>query len=512
MSVQHPDRINVQLTKRFLFTLAFGSWAICNVSLASEFSAACEGNQASGYCQPIESNSGWVNIPPPPEYQREASEFGTYEYPFSVNSLWNSHPRQVKWASASIPTSIYFPKIGPGNYSLSAFKASASDRAMRVHIPAGRKGVWDPDAEAHLSHVDIVRWPASTVPATGSDGHADIVDPIAGEIHSFFQLRKDKHGRWTATQYAWTKLNGRGWGDAAHYFQGARAAAVPSMAGLIRKHEINDGASLYYHALAMSLTYNGLSGEQQYMYPATSGDTSWQANSGEVPMGALMMLPPDFDASSIANPQLRKVVNTLKTYGAYVVDRNVGTPFYIYVENGVPYDLHNGKWNTVVGQDLHRIRAAMRQVANAQGWVNGVGKPLPAPPAMNKVSMRGQWRSTKGSSVVPRYDSRLQRIIFGATKKAEVAENASGRIIAGVKWAKPIPGRLYEFRVEATSGGRAYLRYWGNNAEQFNTRALRHGETYRFYWPKMAGVPIMGAVSGIGSRTEIRATLTEVKQ
>ena len=65
MSVQHLDRINVQFTKRFLFTLALSSWAICNVSSASEFSAACEGNQASGYCQPIESTSGWVNAASP---------------------------------------------------------------------------------------------------------------------------------------------------------------------------------------------------------------------------------------------------------------------------------------------------------------------------------------------------------------------------------------------------------------------------------------------------------------
>ncbi len=52
---------------------------------------------------------------------------------------------------------------------------------------------------------------------------------------TFWQL-KQQTGNGSATQYAWTRLNGSGWGDPAHYFQGARAAAVPTAAGLIRAH------------------------------------------------------------------------------------------------------------------------------------------------------------------------------------------------------------------------------------------------------------------------------------
>jgi hypothetical protein len=37
--------------------------------------------------------------------------------------------------------------------------------------------------------------------------------------------------------------------------------------------------------------------------------------------------------------QLRKVAGTLEKFGASVVDQNVGTPFYIYVENGSGFNI-----------------------------------------------------------------------------------------------------------------------------------------------------------------------------
>ena len=381
---------------------------------------------------------------------------------------------------------------------------------MTVYPPAGRNGVWDPDSEALFPSITIPHWPSETVPATGTDGHADIVDVDNGIIHSFFQLRQI-NGRWTATQYAWSPLKGRGWGNGGHYFQGARAAGVPSMAGLIRKHEIKDGASQYYHALAMSLTYNAMSNVEQYVYPATSGDYGWKENYGNIPMGALMMLPPSFDSSSIANLDLRKVVNTLKTYGAYVIDRNVGTPFYIYVENGSDFNLHRNGWDAVVAKDLHRIREAMRVVTHASNWVNGRGEPIASMPALNLISMRGPWRAWQTKSAAPVFDSKSQQVVFGKTTKVERAENGSGRIMAGVNWAKPTPGKMYEFRVEATNGGKAYLRYWGGSKEQFNTRPLANGQSVRFVWPSVTGTPILGVESGIGNGTRIRGILTPVQ-
>ena len=77
-----------------------------------------------------------------------------------------------------------------------------------------------------------------------------------------------------------------------------------------------------------------------YVFPATAADgNAATTNTGRIPEGALMMLPYNFDVSQIANPAVRKVAQTLKVYGAYVVDRNVGVPFTI---SGTGFGAYNG--------------------------------------------------------------------------------------------------------------------------------------------------------------------------
>src|SRR5262245_37599709 len=75
-----------------------------------------------------------------------------------------------------------------------------------------------------------------------------------------------------------------------------------------------------------------------YVFPATSQD--WDApccNLGAIPEGALVMLPPDFPVEDLGKECMKKVARTLMTYGARVVDKNVGTPFGIYVELGTDF-------------------------------------------------------------------------------------------------------------------------------------------------------------------------------
>ena len=237
--------------------------------------------------------------------------FGTFERPFSAQSYWNVHPVGVQLGDFQIPDSTYRPLVGEGPYSTTAFLADEKDSPQQVFGIAGKPGLWELDGEQFIAEVTIPRWPSETIPASGSDGHADIVDPVDGVIHSFLNLKKGKDGRWTASMYAWTRLDGRGWGDPSHYYQGARAAAVPPMAGLVRKHEVNDGQRMYRHALAMSLTHNGLSSEKGYVFPATSADRTWKEYTGGIPEGALLMLPEGFDTNSINDPALRKRAETL---------------------------------------------------------------------------------------------------------------------------------------------------------------------------------------------------------
>jgi len=437
------------------------------------------------------------------------SAWGTYWKPFAVDSPWNSRPVAPVLGDFVIPKSDYYPLVGEGKYSLEIFLAKPNDGPVHITGLPGSKGLWDPDAEMHRDMITITHWPRDATPAEGTDGHADIVDPIKGIVHSFHKLKYEA-GQWVASQYAWARIDGRGWGDPAHYFQGARAAGVPSMAGVIRKHEVNDGESIYRHALAVSLTFNALSSEPAYIFPATSADgNAAKTNFGKIPEGALLMLPDSFDAQQIRHPALRKVVETLKVYGAYVVDRNVGTPFYIYVENGSGFNLHRGGWNNAVAADLDRIRQELRQVVSTGGWIDGNDHLIVPAKNLNLLSMRGPWRIQSGNTQGT-YDTWAQAVVFPETVVRTVQVNTTARNLQTVSWALPMSGTSYRLTAIASGGAklRFQLRDKSSGKIVVDTSELGNGETVTFTWPERPVLLIVQAISGVGQVSTVRGELT----
>ena len=438
--------------------------------------------------------------------------------PYAADSLWNARPLNPVFSNYVIPSNIYFPTIAEGAYSTGVFTASATDKPMTIVGSSSSTtavvGVADPDVGG-ARVIEIPRWPAGVVPASGTDGHADIVDPVSKTIHSFWKLRQ-VNGRWTASLYSWSKLSGTGWGDPAHYYQGARAVGIPASAGLIRKHEINDGLPTYTHALAMSLPHNALSNgvtSPAYVFPATSADGSLSGNTGSIPEGALLMLPPSFDSSAIVNPDLKKVVETLKLYGAYVVDRNVGTPFVIYVENGSGFKLMRNGWDNKIASQLDLIRANLRQVTSAQDWVGNNGKSiLPAIKAqknMNILSMRGPW-SKKSGTATASYDTVTQSLQFSATTTKTVHVNTNSTGLTRVKWAVPPAGTYVKFAVTGTGGAKLRLEVKSNGIVVYDSKDLANGEAQRFIWPATATL-ILTATSGTSGISSVKAALTSLQ-
>lgn len=447
--------------------------------------------------------------------QAPARTWGTFLWPFAADSPWNSRPVEPVLGSATIPTSDYFPAVQDGRFSSAVFLARPSDPPVTVRPLPGSPGVYDADAEQRLDAITIAHWPADTLPAGGGDGHADIVDEGLGVVHSFWQLRQMPDG-WHAMQYAWAPLRGRGWGDPAHYFQGARAAGVPTAGGLIRKHELNDGDSQYRHALAMSLTYNGLSANPTYVYPATSADTgAADTNSGAIPEGALLMLPPGFDAERIADPRLRKVARTLKTYGAYVVDRNRGTPFVIYAEIGSgSFTLRDaaGRWDDAAGRELHRMREALRPVVGASAWIDGNGRRFQPGRDFNLLSLRGRWRpqAGDGGSATARFDTWQQALLFEPGPARSVVVNDMANGFSHIAWAKPEAGHSYRLAVNATHGASLRMQLRSCDATPptvLDSGELHDGGAYTFSWPARPCGVHWTASNGDGAASRIGAEL-----
>jgi hypothetical protein len=443
-----------------------------------------------------------------------AISYGSYLHPYAANSLWNSRPVNPVFDTFVIPKSTYFPTIASGAYSTGVFLASSTDEPMTVVAPTSTDtttvGVSDPDTGASRV-ITIPHWPAGVLPASGTDGHADIVDPVTNTIHSFWRL-KQVNGRWTAALYSWSSLSGTGWGDPAHHYRGARAVGLPASAGLIRKDEIKDGRATYTHALALSLTYNALSNgvnTPAYVFPATSADNSLSANTGSIPEGALLMLPPSFDSSNIANPDLKKIVETLKLYGAYVVDRNVGTPFAIYVENDSGFNLMPNGWDNTIANQLDQIRASLRRVLSAQDWVdpngNSMADAIKAQQTMNVLSMRGAWYKQSGTATAT-YDTATQNLLFSATTTKAVHVNANNTGLTRVQWAVPKAGTYVNFTVTATGGATLRLQIKSNGVLTFDSQDLANGQSIRFLWPANPALTLI-ASSGTNGASSVKADL-----
>lgn len=469
----------------------------------------CASVAANGHCASAQAQAQTATA------STNAVPYGSFERPYAASSLWNSRPVDPVFGTFVIPKSSYFPTIASGAYSTGVFLASPTDKAMTVVGSGSNKtatvGVADPD-NGTSRVITIPRWPASVLPASGTDGHADIVDPVTKIIHSFWQL-KQVDGRWTAALYSWSNLAGTGWGDPAHYYQGARAVGIPASAGLIRKHEINDGRPAYTHALAMSLTFNALANgttSPAYVFPATSADIDFSKNTGSIPQGALMMLPPDFDSSKISSAKLKKVVETLKTYGAYVVDRNTGTPFVIYVENDSGFSLSKG-WDNSIANQLDLIRAGLRQVTSAKGWVDGNGNTLPdtkkTPQWRNILSMRGPWIKQSGTAAAA-YDANTGSLLFDASTTKTVQINASNAGMTPVKWAIPKEGDEMTFTVAATGGATLRLQVKSNGLVKYESQDLTHGQSARLKWPANATVTLI-ATSGTKGASSVKAALMQ---
>jgi hypothetical protein len=435
--------------------------------------------------------------------------WGTFEKVFAADSLWNSYPVKPVLGTYQIPptqNTSYFPTVAGGAFSTAAFRAVKTDPPMTVRGPGTAANPACPDVGGNCAVV-IPHWPASVKAATGSDGHADIIDVDAGIIHSFWQLKVDTAGVWHAAMYSWTPLNGSGFGDPAHYSQGARASGVCTIAGVIRIHEANDGEPMFRHALALSL--DGSAEIPGFVFPATLEDRdSATAYTGKIPMGSLLMLPSTYDTSKITSPGLLKVIKTLQVYGARVVDTNTDTPFAIYVENGSTFTVSTkppGEWDNVVASQLFDIARALRVMVGNQGFIDGNGKPFTPNQNLNRLSMRGPWNTVANGGT---FDSWRQALVFPKTTAVVTQTQTNGTGARRVNWAPWTVGATFRFTVIATGGAKLNMQFKdGSYNTVLETGSLGNGESKTFVMPAANGYAVLVARSGIGEESSVRATL-----
>lgn len=282
------------------------------------------------------------------------------KWPFASDSPWNigvgagavfedsSDP-----ATASLLDERAVPWVNADRYSQPIVYASREDRLDIVERADGSKV--------------RIRIPRDAQPASGSDGHLNVIDPPRRWVDEMWRAERTAQG-WRVGHHARVDLWSSGVGT-----DGTRAYGGSAIAGLIRTWELEAGE--IRHALAVSL------GNEQLrtgpVWPATREDGDAERTySGEVPMGAFAAIPADVDLRRLRLTRDGLILaDALQRYGAYVVDRTDGT-FALSAEPSV-----NGRRLRRLRSALVRLRPLLRVVENnGPDRVNG-GLPYPAPRA-----------------------------------------------------------------------------------------------------------------------------------
>lgn len=384
---------------------------------------------------------------------------------FAADSPWNVKPVNPVLGKDVVPATKQTPWIEEAAYSTKIFRASATDKPVAVVAS-------DIANQLDAGPVTIPRFPAATMPATGQDGHCEILD--GDVLHSFFQLRQ-AGGKWTATKYARTSALGSGFGTVANP-DNVRAAGCSTAGGLLLASE--RGMESLPHALAIGMDKNGIAAGP--IYPATLEDYTGRATyTGKFPMGARLMLPASFNVDALKLPTSKAIARTLMTYGGILVDATVGS-MNIYAEIG-------SGWNQagVDGfyPDMQTIKEALRQVFPPSG---------PSPHrSMNLLSVRGPWAGYNGSKAFGRYDAATDLFQAEATTEARTVRQLLYRHDEADRFGykkqnwnlNPEPGVKYTVRAIGEGNIRASLATNVNWKGAAGSGKLAPGMSATITWP-----------------------------
>lgn len=170
-----------------------------------------------------------------------------------------------------------------------------TDPLVRVKLPDGR---------SEAVHLD------ERVVGGGMRGGFPLIAVNLREnmVIEIFGLRRPSRDEATAAAIARTSLLGSGFGASK-----ASAFGGSTLGGMIRSGELERGI---FHALALRLPADKLSG---FTWPATAAPAV--DSGGNVRIGTLLALPPDFVPESVApaGTAANRIARALRDYGAYVV-------------------------------------------------------------------------------------------------------------------------------------------------------------------------------------------------
>ncbi len=285
--------------------------------------------------------------------------YGTFEYPFSSSSVWNT----------ALASSATLDTVGPHVHQESQnffaagynqtptwghplYEASSSDdlftATFQVYV----------EDEVHQGPSNPqFRIPSSAQPDTQADGHLHVLDEDGVTLWDIYAASID-HGANTISTGVWahrTRIDGSGIGTTSTGV-GTRAYGGASIAGMVRKHELDDG--VIHHRIALMLPLQAMREDDvAFMWPATRKDSfgydnpSWGGHMGEC-----FRIPPSVDVSSLGLSATAEIVaKALQDYGGHVVDQSGSTSIAVFdLESNGVYSM-SGADCTAIANELRRV-------------------------------------------------------------------------------------------------------------------------------------------------------------
>jgi hypothetical protein len=180
----------------------------------------------------------------------------------------------------------------------------------------------------------------------GEDGdrHAIVVDPAAGKLYEFYQLKKTDKG-WQAAQSSTfdlksNKLRPDGWTS-------SDAAGLPIFPAIIRYDELQAG--MVNHAMRVTVRNT----RRAYVAPATHYASS-KTDPNLPRMGERLRLRADYDVSGFS-PPVQAILKGLKKHGMLVADNGIEWALSCAPDERIP----------VLHEELRKIKGADFEVVEA---------------------------------------------------------------------------------------------------------------------------------------------------
>lgn len=176
------------------------------------------------------------------------------------------------------------------------------------------------------------------------DRHGIVVDPVAGMLYEFFNLRRTDAG-WQAAQASIfdlksNKLRPAGWTS-------ADAAGLPIFPAVVRYDELQRGS--IHHALRVTVRKT----RRAYVSPATHY-ASPHTNPEYPRMGERIRLKAAFELTGFS-PAVRTILSALKTHGMFVADNGIEWAISVAPDPRIP-NLH---------AELRRVKGAAFEVVES---------------------------------------------------------------------------------------------------------------------------------------------------